>query len=278
MPLLTLVLAGLCWGSGGILGSLLADRTGLPPLAVAGYRLALGGVLLLVPLLVAGRRPRGRRAWLRVALLGGLFAVLQAGYFTAVSLTSVSSATLVTVGSSPVIVLLVERTGGRRMVAIIGLALAGIVLLVGLPGSATVPGAAAAIVAGGAFAAITLLGARPVPGLDPATVTGPALAGGGALLLAVSGTGAGFAPEPGALVLLAAFAVVTAAGYALYFRLLERTTAAAGALAALLEPLTAAVLGAVVLGDRLGVAGTVGAVLVGVAVVLAALQERARRA
>jgi DME family drug/metabolite transporter len=60
--------------------------------------------------------------------------------------------------------------------------------------------------------------------------------------------------------------------------LLERTTAAAGALAALLEPLTAAVLGAVVLGDRLGVAGTVGAVLVGVAVVLAALQERARRA
>src|SRR4051794_19895964 len=109
MPVLVLVLAGVCWGSGGVLGTLFADRTGLPPLAVAGYRLALGGALLLGPLLGTGRRPRGRRAWRRVAVIGVLAAVLQACYFSAVATTSVSLATLVTVGSSPLIVLLVER-------------------------------------------------------------------------------------------------------------------------------------------------------------------------
>jgi DME family drug/metabolite transporter len=274
MPVLVLLLAGLCWGSGGVLGTLLADRTGLPPLAVAGYRLALGGALLL---LVTGRLPRGRRAWRRVALVGALAAVLQAGYFTAAATTSVSLATLVTVGSSPVIVLLVERTGGRAVVATVGLALVGIVLLVGLPGGGLDPaaaliGSAFAVVAGAAFAAITLLGMRPT------SLTGPALSGGGLALMAVAGPGLAFDPEPGALALLVAFAVVTAAGYALYFRLLTTTTATLGATAALLEPVTAAGLGAVVLGDRLGVGGTAGALLVGAAVVLAGRQERARRA
>jgi DME family drug/metabolite transporter len=282
MPVLVLVLAGLCWGSGGVLGTLLADRTGLPPLAVAGYRHALGGALLLVPLLVSGRRPRGRRAWWRVAVVGALAAVLQACYFTAVATTSVSLATLVTVGSAPVIVLLVERTGGRAVAATVGLALVGIVALVGLPGggldpAAAVLGSAFAVVAGAAFAAVTLLGARPVPGLEPATGTGPALAGGGLVLLGVAGRDLAFDVEPGPLALLIAFALVTAAGYALYFRLLSTTTATLGAVAALLEPMTAAVLGAVLLGDRLGVAGTAGALLVGAAVVLAGRLDRARR-
>jgi DME family drug/metabolite transporter len=277
MPVLVLVLAGLCWGSGGVLGTLFADRTGLPPLAVAGYRLALGGALLLGPLPVGGRRPRGARVWRRVAAVGALSAVLQACYFTAVATTSVSLATLVTVGSAPVIVLLVERTGGRAMVATVGLALVGILALVGLPGggldlAAALVGSAFAVVAGAAFAAVTLLGARPVAG--PATTTGPALTIGGLVLLAAAGPGLTFTPEPGSLALLVSFAVVTAGGYALYFRMLSTTTATRGAVTALLEPVTAAVLGAVVLGDRLGVVGTVGALLVGAAVVLAARRKR----
>jgi DME family drug/metabolite transporter len=277
MPVLVLVLAGLCWGSGGVLGTLLADRTGLPPLAVAGYRLALGGALLLGPLL--DRAPRGARVWRRVAAVGALSAVLQACYFTAVATTSVSLATLITVGSAPVIVLLVERTGGRAMVATVGLALIGIVALVGLPGggldpAAALVGSAFAVVAGAAFAAVTLLGARPVAG--PATITGPALTLGGLALLAVAGPDLAFTPEPGSLALLVSFAAVTAGGTALYFRVLSATTATRGAVAALLEPVTAAVLGAVVLGDRLGVAGTAGALLVAAAVVLAARQQRPR--
>jgi DME family drug/metabolite transporter len=130
---------------------------------------------------------------------------------------------------------------------------------------------------------MTLLAARPVPGLDAATTTGPAFVLGGSALLVplavVDPAAVGFVPEPGALALLAAFAVLpTAAAYAAYFRGLARSTPSVGAVTALLEPLTAAVLAAVVLGERLGVAGTAGAVLVGAAVVLAGRQERARSA
>ena len=42
-----LVLAGLAWGTGGLLGTLLGRETGLTPLAVAAYRLTLGGLLVL---------------------------------------------------------------------------------------------------------------------------------------------------------------------------------------------------------------------------------------
>jgi drug/metabolite transporter, DME family len=279
-----LVIAGVLWGTGGLLGRLLAERTGLSALAVAGYRLAVGGALLLVPLLLSGRRPRGRAAWRRIAAVAALAALFQAGYFTAVSLTGVALATLVTIGTAPVVVLLVERAGGRAMAGVVGLALAGIVLLVGLPADGlpagqALLGAAFAVGSGAGFAAMTLLGSRPVPGLDASLVTGPAFALGGSALLgaAAAGPGIGFTPDPVALALLAAFAVLpTALAYTLYFRGLARTTAAVGAVTALLEPLTAAVLSAVVLGERLGVGGTIGAVLVGAAVVLASRQERAR--
>jgi DME family drug/metabolite transporter len=281
-----LVFAGVLWGTGGLFGRLLAERTGLSALAVAGYRLAVGGALLLVALLLSGRRPRGRAAWVRIGSVAGLAAVFQASYFTAVTLTTVSLATLVTIGSAPVVVLLVDRAGGWAMAATAGLAVVGIVLLVGLPGGGldagqALLGSAFAVVAGVGFAAMTLIAARPVPGLDPAVVTGPAfLIGGLALLVpAAAGPGIAFALDPVALALLAVFAVVpTALAYTLYFRGLAQSTAAVGAVTALLEPLTAAVLSAVVLGERLGLAGTAGAVLVGAAVVLAGRQERARSA
>jgi DME family drug/metabolite transporter len=283
-----LVLAGVLWGTGGLFGSLLADRTGLSALAVAGYRLAAGGALLLIPLVLSGRpMPRTAAARRRIVAIGGLAALFQASYFTAVSLTSVSLATLVTIGSAPVIVLLVDRAGGRSMVATVGLAVLGVGLLVGLPADGLDPatallGSAFAVAAGAGFAALTLLGARPVPGLDAVHTTGPAFLLGGLALLAVAavvGPGVGFTPEPVALGLLLAFAVLpTAAAYGFFFRGLASSSAAVGAVTALLEPLTAAVLAAVVLGERLGPVGTVGAALIGAAVLLAGRQERVRSA
>lgn len=76
---------------------------------------------------------------------------------------------------------------------------------------------------------------------------------------------------PAAFGLLAALAVApTAVAYTAYFVGPRSAPAGVGAVLALLEPLTAAVLAAVLLGDRLGVAGWTGAVLLGCAVVLGA--------
>ncbi len=270
-----LVVAGVLWGTGGLLGSLLGAATGLSPLAVAGYRLLTGGVLLLA---VCRRLPRGRDAWRRTVITALLAAQFQACYFGAVAQTSVSLATLVTIGVAPVLVLLVEQLRGRpasgRTAAAAGLAVVGLALLVGLPapGSGNVAaGAGLALLSAAGFAGLTVLGARPVPGLDAVTATGTAFALGGMVVFAaaVPLTGVGFVPTPAGLGLLLAFAILpTALAYTCFFRGLRTAPASVGAVVALLEPLTAAVLAAVVLGERLGAPGLVGAVLIGAAVVL----------
>ncbi|GAA1288399.1 EamA family transporter [Pseudonocardia aurantiaca] len=278
-----LIVAGVLWGTGGLLGSLFGAAAGLSPLAVATYRLGVGGLLIVGYLLVNGSvLPRGGAAWRRIAATGLLAALFQVSYFTAVSLTSVSLATLVTIGSSPVLVLLVRRRhAGRRQLGAVAPALLGLALLVGLPADGPAAPGAGALLAGSAFALLaaagfsvmTLLAARPVPGLDAATTTGLGFTIGGAVLLPVAAAtaGVGFAVDARSIALLVALALVpTAVAYTCYFRGLRSASAGVGVLMALLEPLTAAVLAALLLGERLGVAGVAGGLLLGVALVPAA--------
>jgi drug/metabolite transporter, DME family len=284
-----LVLSGVLWGTGGLLGRMLADAAGLSSFAVATYRLGVGGLLIVGYLRVTGRPlPCSRAAWRRIAVTGALAALFQAAYFTAVTLTSVSLATLVTIGSSPVLVLLARRRSvGRRQVAGVVLAVLGLCLVVGLPadGHGTTPAghvllaAAFAVLAAAGFSAMTLIAERPVPDLDDAATAGLAFTIGGALLLPVTlaTSGLSFVPDARSVGLLIALGLVpTAVAYTSYFRGLRTAPAALGALMALLEPLTAAVLAAVLLGDRLGGVGTAGALLLGAAVVLAGLGSRDR--
>ncbi|MCP3802882.1 DMT family transporter [Allokutzneria sp. A3M-2-11 16] len=276
----TLATAGVLWGTGGLLGTLLGRAAELSPLAVATYRLGVGGLLIVAFLLVTRRPlPRGRAVWTRIACVGGLAAIFQSSYFASVSLTSVSIATLITIGCSPVLVLLAERALGRRRidrtaVLTLGLALTGLALLVGIPsgefsGAALLAGAGFAVLAAAGFATMTLLGARPVAGLDDLTSTGFAFTLGG--LVMVPFADLGFTTSLGGIGLLAALALLpTAAAYTLYFRGLRGIDASTGAVMALLEPLTGAVLAALVLGERLGVVGLVGAALLSSAVIVSA--------
>lgn len=82
--------------------------------------------------------------------------------------------------------------------------------------------------------------------------------------------GWGSHPDIRSVGLLVALGVVpTAVAYTCYFRGLRTASAALGVLMALLEPLTAAVLAALLLGDRLGGVGVTGAVLLAAAVAMA---------
>jgi len=279
-----LVSSGVLLGTGGLIGSLLSRVTGLSPVSTAAYRLAVGGALIVTFLVATGRRlPRGPAAWRRIALVGGLAAGYQACYFAAMSATSVSLATLIAIGAFPVLVLGLERATGRRradrwLVGAACLALAGLGLLVGVPSSgsgtaATASGVGLALAAATGFATVTVLGARPVPGLDPLCTTGFAFTAGGLLLapVAAATAGLGFRPSAAAGGLLLALATApTALAYTLYFRGLRTVAASTAAVLTLLEPLTGALLAALLLGDRLGAAGTAGGVLLAAAVVLAA--------
>ena len=278
MPISTLclVLSGLLWGTGGLIGTLFGQAAGLSAMSVAAYRLLAGGGLIVAYLTLTGRRPpAGRAAWTRIAVIGLLSALFQSCYFAAIALSSVSLATLVTIGGTPVIVAVVEharrsRALGRTGVITIALALAGLGLLTGRPGggfseTAVLASAGLALLSAAGFAAVTLLGTSPVAGLDELTLNGFAFSLGGLALLPVAaalGGGLGFRPTLASAGLLAALGTgPTAVAYTLYFRGLRKASASTGALLSLIEPLTAAVLAALVLGNRLSATGIAGAVM-----------------
>ena len=285
-----LVTSGLLWGTGGLTGSLLGRVAGLSAMAVAAGRLTAGGVLIVAFLAVTGGRgpgrrgpgrrwPAGRAAWTRIAVIGALAALFQSCYFAAVALTSVALATLVTIGTAPVIVLGAYRVTGRRTGRLAPvaacLALAGLGLLVGLPSgfseTAVLASTGMAVLAAAGFAAVTLIGARPVPGLDELTVTGFGFTLGGLALMPVAAAtgGLGFRPGLEAAGLLVALGTgPTAVAYTLYFRGLRTAAASSAALLALLEPLTGAILAAFILGQRLSAAGMTGAAILMAAVIV----------
>lgn len=285
--ILCLVASGVMLGTGGPAGRLLGQVTGLSPVAVAGYRLFTGGALILAMLAFTSTPPpRGRAAWSRVAVVGVLSAGYQVCFFASASVTSVSLATLVAVGCMPVLVSILECATGRRRpgpraLFPMALALAGLGLLVGEPvrgagAAATAVGAGLAVASAAGFAVVSVVAARPVPGLGDLATTGFGFALGGLLLLPAAGltVGVGFRPGAAAVGLLAGLATVpTAAAYALYFRGVRGAGAGAGAVMTLLEPLTGAVLAAWLLGDRLRAGGIAGAVLLVVAVALAARER-----
>ncbi|WP_433757907.1 DMT family transporter [Nocardia sp. CA-135398] len=283
--LVCLVGAGLSAGTGGLVGTLLHRATGLSPISVAACRLAVGG-LLLIALLTMTRRPLPRHssAWRRIGAVAVLVAIIQASYFGAVAASSVSSATLITLGMSPMVVSLLEHLTGsrvldRRHAATIGIAVFGVVLLVGVPtdyaaSGAIFAGAAMALVSAFAFATVTLISAHPVPGLDAITTTGFAVTGGAVLLTPLAAiSGITFDPTPHSVALIIVFGLVsTAMAYTLYFRGLAEVGPGTAAVLALLEPLTGAILAAAILGERLTPTGLLGAALLTGALVHTSLQ------
>ncbi|GIG20138.1 membrane protein [Cellulomonas chitinilytica] len=287
-------LAGVLWGTGGLAGAALADAEHLPASAVAAWRLLGGGGLLLVALVLTGalrRVPRTRVVLGRVVVTGLLAAAYQAAYFSAVARAGVATATLVALGAAPVLVAVGAAVLGRRLpsgrtVLALVLALTGLVCLVGTStaagtgsGSGRTGGVLLALVAAGAFATMTAINRGGTPGLGALPLTALAFTLGGIVLVAVSAVVGPGVQVPGttrgwALVTYLAL-VPTAAAYGAYFRGLHTVPATSAALLALLEPLTATVGAVLLLDERLGLAGLVGAVLLAAAVVV--LRPRTRR-
>ncbi|MGW5719025.1 DMT family transporter [Amycolatopsis sp. NPDC003865] len=258
-----LVLAGVLWGTGGLAGSLLAQLAGLHPLAVAAYRLLVGGgIATLAVLLKGGALPRTAPAARRLLAVGGLFALFQASYFAAVAFSSVSIATMTTIGAAPVFVTLaaVRKPGRWTLVSVAG-TLAGLVLLRWSPEEPAhlLGGVGFALLAAAGFAALTLLTAKPV--MDPlATTAFGGLIGGLLLTPAASWTGMALPLHADVLAVVCYLgAVPTALAYAAYLRGLATAHPVLGALSAVLEPLTATVLAALLFGERLSVTAWCGA-------------------
>ncbi|MFD5149271.1 DMT family transporter [Streptomyces sp. NPDC058401] len=282
--LLFLVIAGTAWGTAGAAASLLFLASDLGPLALSFWRCA-GGLAVLLAVLAVRRRPRGAlagagavRARASVGSLIGtglLFTLFQSAYFAAVRETGLAVATVVTLGSGPVLIALGARYWmgerlGRGGILAVGGALAGLaVLVLGSGGGEVRPlGVGWALLSAAGYGAMTLrarlLGRRGTGG-DPLVTTVWSV-GVGAVCLLPFALVEGLVPhtaEPARVLWLLAYmaTVPTALAYALYFSGAAAVRAATVSVIMLIEPVGAAAIAVLVLGERLTAPVVLGTVL-----------------
>lgn len=275
------VAAACLWGGGGVVGVVFGEHEGFAAVGIAEWRMLLAGVSLLVLLAVMGQfHPRSwtRAMWVRMLVTGALTAAFEYAFFTSVTLASVGLATLVGIGSAPVVVagydavVMRQRPPARSVVAL-GLSLVGLALLVGGSlggGSRVLLGVLVALAAGVSFACITIVNRAPVPGLHPVALTGGAFTAGALLMLPfalLAGTGLPHDAQGWGIAVVLGV-IITGLAYVLFLTSLQTVPPFVATIVTLLEPLLGAILGAIVFGERLGWLGAVGGALMGAAVLL----------
>ncbi|MFE5294757.1 DMT family transporter [Isoptericola sp. NPDC056618] len=282
-----LVAAGaLLWGTGGVAAATIGAHSAMPPTAVSALRLLGGGLAVLAVTAATGqlrRVPLTRASARHVALTAALTAVFGAAYFQSVAHVGVAVATVVALGAAPLVVTARSAVRARRLprvtvLAALATSVVGLALVSGVhPVAGTTRdlawGLALALVAAVAFAATTVVNRRVLPGLGPAPLLGTSFTLAGLVsLLPAAGAGLALGSlDATAWWTLAFLALVqTAVGYLAFYAGLQRGVGAtSAALLSLLEPVGAAVLAVVVLGEALTPAAVLGIALVLGAVLLA---------
>ncbi|MDO9457833.1 DMT family transporter [Nocardioides sp.] len=279
--LLQICLAGVLWGTGGLAVQVVRDHASLSALTISGYRTGVAALVLVVVALCC-RRLGGVRVLLRadpgrVALVGLATAAYQALYFASVVLVGVTVSTVVSLGLAPLLLVARDAVATRSrpagvaptLVALVGLVLVSGTASLGGTGPSPVLGVLAAVGSGTAYAAATALGEPLARRADPLALTTAATVVGAAGLVPVAlavevvvGGPVGTA-DPVALGTLVYLGALTfALAYALLYAGLRTTASSAAVVATLVEPVTAGLAATVFLGERLGVVGVVGMVLV----------------
>lgn len=272
-------LAGVLWGTGGITLKVISDRTPLSFVTVSGYRMLIAAVVLVAAVVVL-RRSAELAALLRASpgtasLVGVGTGAYQALYFGAVIEVGVTVATVVSLGLAPVLLTAAEavrdrRHPGTRRILVVTVALVGLVLVsIAAGGTETGPrpwlGVGLAIASGTTYAATTALGRPLSQRTDPLALTTVATTAGAIALVpaALIIGGPLTTSDPVALGALAYLGVMTMAlAYGLLYAGLRTTSSTAAVIASLLEPVTAAIVAAAFLDERVGVLGVLGIVLV----------------
>ena len=274
--------AGVIWGTIGPAVDLVHERSMLSVLTMSGWRSVAAVVTLAVVVLLRGQLGacvalvRAHPA--RILAMGALTTAFQLLFFVAVLAAGVSVATVVALGSAPVLLLLLHslqrrRVPGTTQLITVLMGVAGL-LLVGLSGgdtdgSAPTLGVLAALASGAAFALSTEVGSSVSQGHDAVPVaTGTMVVA--ALIMVPAGLTAGFVRgeslAPADAVTWAGLAylgvVTMALAYVLLFAGLRTTATGSAAVATLLEPVTAVVIAVLLLGETLTLAGLGGALLI----------------
>lgn len=288
--LLAAVGAAALWGTTGTAQALGPEDS--DPVSVGALRIAVGSLVLLLLAIrgipTGGAAPALARVPLPVMLLiGGLsVAAYQVCFFIGVARAGVAVGTVVALGVAPLAtgalgLLLRERPGRRWMLATAG-AVTGIVLLVagsGGGGHIDVLGIAAALGAGIAYAGnATAARALILRGLRGVAVMASFFSLGALILLPTLFFVdlSWLATRSGLVMVLWLGLGATGLSYFLFQHALSRLTASTVATLTLAEPVTAALLGVLVLREQLSSLTAVGIVVVVLSLLVVAMRPRRR--
>ncbi len=261
------VAAAVLWGTTGTAQTFAPE--GAMPLSVGTIRLVIGGLAL-----IALVRSRGKLVGLRdfpprpTLLAATGIAAYQLCFFAAVARTGVVIGTIVGIGSAPIMAGLLEwlvyrEIPGRRWLLATSLALVGCTILLVAGRSLDIEplGVVLALGAGFSYAVYTMASKALMPGRSPDTVMAVVFALGAVLLLPVLFTADHrWVLQSGGLVVALWLGLVTVTlAYILFGRGLVNVTVSSTVTLTLAEPLTAAVLGIIVVGEKLSPMMAIGA-------------------
>lgn len=253
--------AAALWGTIGIAAKV-AFRHGLSAVDVSLWR-AGGAFLLLLAASLGGRREALRVRSRDLPLFAGYgligVALFMTVYFSAVRLSSVATAAILLYTAPAWVTVLAralfgEPLGARKVGAVL-LTVAGSALVVRAydPGALrlNLAGVAAGLVAGLTYALYSIFGKSALRRYRPLTTVLYALGFGAAFLLIAAG-GRPAMPSLRAMpVLLYLILIPTLLAYLLYVAGLDRMEAGRASIVATVEPIVAAALGVILLGERL---------------------------
>ena len=273
-----------CFGSIPILITL-ATSSGARLVDVLTWRYLIAAALLVI--VSGGVRAvvsPGRRAWTVIALAGGGQAVIA--FVSLSALRYIPAATLTFLFYTyPAWVAVMAAVRGtervsRRGAIALALSLAGIALMVGMPGAGGLHpiGALLALSSALLYAAYIPLIDRLGRGMPAAVTSTYATAGAAAILLIVAtmqgGLALQFAPIGWATVFILAV-LSTVLAFLAFLRGLAELGPVRTAIVSTIEPFWTALLGGIVLGQHVGPRTLAGGLLIAVAVILLQLGQRA---
>ncbi|WP_321502956.1 EamA family transporter [Breoghania sp.] len=271
------LLAAIAWGTTGTAATFAPD---VPAVAIGAAAMGFGGLLQASRALSGIRTNRGALWRHRGLLISGALAVAiyPLAFYASMRLAGVTIGTVISLGSAPLLSALIEnRLDGARLTlrwtsgAAIGVT--GIILLslgegahAGVAsGDNVVMGTVLGLVAGGTYALYswTTRGMMQA-GLSSRIAMGATFGIGGVLLMPVLfATGAPFLMSAGNLAVGAYMALVPMfLGYIAFGQALSRISASLATTITLFEPVVAALLAVVIVGERLPISGWTGVALI----------------
>ncbi|MEZ7172633.1 DMT family transporter [Sporosarcina sp. OR05] len=257
---ITVLLGAMLWGTTGTAQTFMPQT--VHPLAVGASRLAVGGFTLLIVMLLLRKIEFRNWPWKATLSAALAMAIFQYCFFTSIRLTGVAIGTVVAIGSAPMFSGLIEwfihkRRPTRVWLTATAMAIVGCILLfLNKEGMAVHPvGVTLSLCAGLLFACYSLFNKQVVEKVAAITSVAVIFSASAMMLLPFlfMFETEGLLTVPGISTMLYLGIATTTIAYILFSIGLRNIPSSSAVTLSLAEPLTAAILSVVVVGEKLSV-------------------------